>query len=154
VLVEIPAMVRLAGHSALRAHERQLRGVAAENVAAAASADLIAYLDTDMRFHLGLLNLCGNDRLSTLVASLRDQTRRAGLIHLLHDGTLLRTAQEHELLLDALLEGKPARVRELMDTHLSHINRDWGPIDAREDALCRRSGSRSGEATYCSPFTM
>ncbi|MFJ5956654.1 GntR family transcriptional regulator [Paenarthrobacter sp. NPDC092416] len=129
LLVEVPAMERLAGHPALRYREQELRAIVAENIAAAANSDLISYLDSDMRFHLSLLELCGNDRLSALVASLRDQTRRVGLIHLLDDGTLLRTAGEHEVLLESLLAGDGSRVHELTVSHLSHINRDWGPAD-------------------------
>jgi DNA-binding GntR family transcriptional regulator len=139
MLVEIPAMVRLAGHPALRNSEGSLREIASENIAAACDGDLVAYLDSDMRFHLGLLQLFGNDRLTTLTTSLRDQTRRAGLNDLVRSGTLLRTAQEHLFILDALLDNDSARVRDLMITHLSHIIRDWGPAD-----LGAREAHRSG----------
>src|SRR3954465_10695632 len=61
-LIEIPTTVGLAT-SADPAALEVLRPVAEEIVTSAASGDLIAYVEADLRFHLGLLALAGNAHL-------------------------------------------------------------------------------------------
>jgi DNA-binding GntR family transcriptional regulator len=67
-LIEIPTVVSLAATADPVALEA-LRPAARESVTAAATGDLIAHVEADMRFHLGLLALAGNDHLVEVVAT-------------------------------------------------------------------------------------
>jgi DNA-binding GntR family transcriptional regulator len=125
MLIEVPSMVRLAGNPRVQQQAAEFRSLAEQNVAAAEAGDLVAYLNTDLRFHLGLLDLLGNEKLTSFVEGLRDQTRQLGLKGLSRSEMLRATAQEHLLILDALVDGEPEKVEELMIAHLGHIVRDW-----------------------------
>lgn len=135
VLVEVPSMVRLAGDPQLKKQEAKFRALAEQNIAAAEEGDLVTYLNTDLRFHLGMLEILGNEKLTTLVEGLRDQTRQLGLKSYSRRESLRATAQEHLLILDALVDGRHDEVEKLMTAHLEHIVQDWEVPDATsEDA--------------------
>ncbi|MFJ5956663.1 GntR family transcriptional regulator [Paenarthrobacter sp. NPDC092416] len=132
MLIEVPSMVRLAGEPRLKQQAAKFRALAEQNIAAAEEGDLVAYLNTDLRFHLGMLEILGNEKLTTLVEGLRDQTRQLGLKSFSRQESLRATAQEHLLILDALLDGEAERVEELMTAHLDHIVQDWEASDSAE----------------------
>ncbi|MFJ5533985.1 GntR family transcriptional regulator [Streptomyces sp. NPDC093261] len=123
-LIEIPTTVELAG-SADRVSLEALRPAAREIVSAAAAGDLIAYVEADTRFHLGLLSLAGNAHLVEVVGDLRKRSRLYGLTALVEAGRLLASAQEHLELLDALLDGDEEAVRKVMTRHLGHVRGLW-----------------------------
>ncbi|MFD5568366.1 GntR family transcriptional regulator [Streptomyces cadmiisoli] len=123
-LVEIPTtagLARTADPVALRA----LRPVAQEIVTAAAAGDLIAYVEADTRFHLGLLALAGNAHLVEVVRDLRGRARLYGLTKLVEEGRLRASAEEHLELLDALLARDEDAVRAVMTRHLGHVRGLW-----------------------------
>lgn len=123
-LIEIPTVTGLAGTAdpgdleALRAHAESI-------VAAAKAADLIAYVEADRRFHLGLLALAGNAHLVEVVGDLRKRSRLYGLTALAERGLLEASAQEHLELLDALLSRDAAAVTAVMTRHLGHVRGEW-----------------------------
>ncbi|MFF4959970.1 GntR family transcriptional regulator [Streptomyces sp. NPDC001222] len=123
-LIEIPTTVELA-RSADRVSLEALRPAAREIVSAAAAGDLIAYVEADTRFHLGLLALAGNGHLVEVVGDLRKRSRLYGLTALVEAGRLLASAQEHLELLDALLDGDGEAVRKVMTRHLGHVRGLW-----------------------------
>jgi len=123
-LIEIPTTVSLAT-TADPVRLEQLRPVAQEIVTSAASGDLIAYVEADLRFHLGLLALAGNGHLVEVVRDLRRRSRLYGLTALAQQGRLQASAAEHLELLDALLAQDPAAVREVMTRHLGHVRGLW-----------------------------
>jgi DNA-binding GntR family transcriptional regulator len=123
-LIEIPATVRVA-RTATAAQLEPLRAHARDIVTAARQGDLIAYVDADRRFHLGLLALHGNRHLVDTVRDLRSRSRLYGLQALVSAGRLVESAEEHERLLDAMLAGDPARVEALISAHLGHVRRLW-----------------------------
>ncbi|WP_436843021.1 GntR family transcriptional regulator [Streptomyces collinus] len=127
-LVEIPTVVALA-RTADRVSLEALRPAAREIVAAAAAGDLIAYVEADTRFHLGLLALAGNAHLVEVVADLRGRSRLYGLTALVEAGRLLASAEEHLELLDALLERDEKAVGEVMTRHLGHVRSLWAARD-------------------------
>ncbi|MBC9724325.1 GntR family transcriptional regulator [Streptomyces sp. TRM68367] len=123
-LIEIPtttALTTTADPAALEA----LRPVAQDIVTAAATGDLIAYIEADLRFHLGLLTLAGNDHLVEVVRDLRRRSRLYGLATLAESGRLEASAKEHLELLDALLARDPEQVHEVMTRHLGHVRGLW-----------------------------
>ncbi|MGW2642297.1 GntR family transcriptional regulator [Streptomyces sp. NPDC001348] len=123
-LIEVPTVVALTG-TADRASLEALRPAAREIVTAAAAGDLIAYVEADTRFHLGLLALAGNSHLVAVVADLRARSRLYGLTALVEAGRLLASAEEHLELLDALLARDERAVREVMTRHLGHVRGLW-----------------------------
>ncbi|MEU5539601.1 GntR family transcriptional regulator [Streptomyces sp. NPDC020362] len=127
-LIEIPTVVDLAG-TADRVCLEALRPAAREIVTAAVAGDLIAYVEADTRFHLGLLALAGNAHLVEVVADLRGRSRLYGLTALVEAGRLLASAEEHLELLDALLERDGKAVQEIMTRHLGHVRGLWAARD-------------------------
>jgi DNA-binding GntR family transcriptional regulator len=123
-LIEIPTTVRLAA-TAGRDELEALRPYAEEIVHAAAGGDLIAYIEADLHFHLGLLALAGNGHLVHVVRDLRRRSRLYGLTALAEAGRLRASAEEHIELLDALLARDPEAVREIMTRHLGHVRGLW-----------------------------
>ncbi|MFF8996531.1 GntR family transcriptional regulator [Streptomyces achromogenes] len=123
-LIEIPTVVDLA-RTADRVSLEALRPAAREIVVAAAAGGLIAYVEADTRFHLGLLALAGNAHLVEVVADLRKRSRLYGLTALVQAGRLLASAEEHLELLDALLERDEQAVHAVMTRHLGHVRGLW-----------------------------
>lgn len=123
MLIEVPIVGSLAAGCSPNwdATFRGLRAVAAEIVAAAASGNLIAYVDADRRFHLELLGLSGNRRLVRLVGDLRAQSRLYGLDELARRGRLVQSAAEHDALLDLVAAGDVRGARALMRRHIRHV---------------------------------
>ncbi len=124
-LLEIPSMVRLAHCPDLVPRIREFAGVAGDIVAAAADGDVVAYLELDLAFHLGLLGVLGNDRLVAAVRTLRDQTRQLKLTALVGTDELERMAHSHVDIVEALASHDGPRVEQLMVDHLEHIRTDW-----------------------------
>ncbi|POX60925.1 GntR family transcriptional regulator [Streptomyces sp. Ru62] len=127
-LIEIPTVVGLA-RTADRVSLEALRPAAREIVTAAVAGDLIAYVEADTRFHLGLLALAGNAHLVEVVADLRKRSRLYGLTALVEAGRLLASAEEHLELLDALLERDEKAVHAIMTRHLGHVRGLWAATD-------------------------
>ncbi|MFF3482782.1 GntR family transcriptional regulator [Streptomyces sp. NPDC002701] len=123
-LIEIPTTVDLAT-SADPAALETLRPVAQEIVTAAAAGDLIAYVEADVRFHLGLLALAGNAHLVEVVGDLRKRSRLYGLHALVEAGRLQASAEEHLEILDALAARDEEAVRTVMTRHLGHVRGLW-----------------------------
>ncbi|CAM5416552.1 GntR family transcriptional regulator [Streptomyces chartreusis] len=123
-LIEIPTVVELA-RTADQVSLEALRPAAREIVQAAVSGDLIAYVEADTRFHLGLLALAGNVHLVEVVGDLRKRSRLYGLTALVEAGRLLSSAEEHLELLDALIARDEEAVQEVMTRHLGHVRGLW-----------------------------
>ncbi|MER7394049.1 GntR family transcriptional regulator [Streptomyces sp. NPDC000151] len=123
-LIEIPTTVGLASTADPDALEA-LRPIADEIVTAAAAGDLIAYVEADLRFHLGLLALAGNAHLVEVVSDLRRRSRLYGLTALVEEEKLQASAEEHVEILDALLSRDESAVLEVMTRHIGHIRGLW-----------------------------
>ncbi|MGI5459585.1 GntR family transcriptional regulator [Streptomyces sp. CA-249302] len=123
-LIEIPTTVGLAA-TADPADLKALRATAMECVTSAGKGDLIAYVEADLNFHLGLLALAGNEHLVEVVRDLRRRSRLYGLTALVESGRLEASAREHLELLDALLARDAEKTREVMTRHLGHVRGLW-----------------------------
>ncbi|PWI14921.1 GntR family transcriptional regulator [Streptomyces sp. Act143] len=130
-LIEIPTVVGLAG-TASPVQLEALRPAAREIVQAAAAGDLVAYVEADTRFHLGLLALAGNAHLVEVVRDLRARSRLYGLTALVEAGRLLASAEEHLELLDALIARDERAVHEVMTRHLGHVRGLWAARQPRD----------------------
>ncbi|MGW2216238.1 GntR family transcriptional regulator [Nonomuraea sp. NPDC001684] len=123
-LIEVPTVSRLADSARAEEFER-LRPIAEEIVSAADRADLLAYIDADLRFHLELLALAGNVHLVEVVRDLRNRARLYGLSQLAERGSLTDSAREHLAMLDALKSGDGKAVGNLMGEHIGHVRGIW-----------------------------
>ncbi len=124
LLLEVPTTVAVAE----RITDEQiahLAGLADAIEAAAERGDLIDYLDSDRRFHAGLIAVLGNPRLTDLVDRMRRQTRLFGLDDLVHSGRLGASAHEHHELLEALRSGDAEATRALIASHIRHTRGLW-----------------------------
>ncbi|MFD1930577.1 MULTISPECIES: GntR family transcriptional regulator [Nonomuraea] len=123
-LIEVPTIARLADASRAEEFER-LRPVAQQIVDAAERADLLAYIDADLRFHVELLALSGNAHLVEVVRDLRNRARLYGLSRLSERGMLPDSAREHLELLDALQAGDRQAAERIMGEHIHHVRDIW-----------------------------
>ena len=124
--LEVPAMKSLALRAELlRPHELRFHLLADQIVDAARVGNVADFLDLDRQFHLGLIELLENIRLTTVVGELRDQTRLFGLEQLKRDGSLVSSAEEHLHILDALTRGDESTTQELMASHIGHVVKEW-----------------------------
>jgi len=123
-MLEVPAMVELAERGE-RAPTARFRQLAEEITDAARAGDLVAFLDLDRKFHLGLLELLGNRRLVEMVGQLRDQARMRGLQQLADQGELAQSGEEHIAIVDAVAAGDGELTGELVRKHLTHSRGIW-----------------------------
>ena len=130
-MLEAPAMGILAGDTS-GLDLPALRELSGEIERAAAAGDLVSFLTLDKEFHLSLLYAVGNARLVQVVAQLRDQTRLTGLPRIRGTERLIRSAHEHDLLLDALEAADAAGAETLMSEHLNHVTGLWAGHDEEE----------------------
>jgi DNA-binding GntR family transcriptional regulator len=105
----------------------------------AASSDVSGNLAADRQFHLILIDVCGNRRLTQLVARLRDQTRLYNIHHLAQTGALIASAGEHRPLLNAIVAHDRRGAEALMRSHLRHITTDWSSDGDLSHALGERT---------------
>lgn len=127
LLIEVPTVARIAQRfepSWVGVVER-LRRVADEIVACAETGDLIGYVEADRRFHLGLLELAGNEQLVKVVGDLRARSRLYGLKELHASGALARSAAEHHTLLGLVAGGDADAAADLMRGHIGHVRGVW-----------------------------
>lgn len=126
ILLEVPSMVKLAAmKDEVKARQQEFSTIAANMVACAREGDIVGYLEMDRQFHLKLLQLLENEQLLSIVENLRDQTRQYGLKALSERGGLVKSAEEHQPILDAILSGDGTLTSTLMTNHLSHLVGDW-----------------------------
>jgi DNA-binding GntR family transcriptional regulator len=103
----------------------ELRPLARAIVAAAHAGDVVAHLQADRAFHAALLELAGNPVLTETVLRLRDRSRLFGLEELARSGQLVRTAAEHERLLDLVAAGDGDGAAAAMAQHIGHVRAEW-----------------------------
>ncbi len=97
------------------------------------SGDLTAYLETDRRFHLTLLEQFGNHRLVEIVDRFREQTRLYGLGKLVQSGNMVETNNEHRKIFQAVVDGDGVLAERLMKRHLGHTRGMWAGLPERSD---------------------
>jgi DNA-binding GntR family transcriptional regulator len=130
VLIEIPTVAAVAK---LVTPEQvdHLRHLAEQICAGAGAGDLVGFLENDRDFHLELLAIGGNELLVDTVSKLRVRTRLYGLPHLERDRRLMRSAEEHLDIVDALGRGDATAAEELMRKHIGHVRELWAAPDQR-----------------------
>ncbi|MFB9952959.1 GntR family transcriptional regulator [Rhizobium puerariae] len=126
ILLEIPSMAKLATMKEKVVERREeFSKIASDMVECAKKGDVVGYLEFDREFHMRLLGILENDHLTSIVGNLRDQARQYGLKTLSERGTLVKSAEEHQPILDALIGGDKKLTTKLMTEHLAHHVSDW-----------------------------
>jgi DNA-binding GntR family transcriptional regulator len=124
VMLEVCAVRKIA-EGRLLADAAGLRSLAAEAERNVLEGDWVAFLDNDRDLHIGILSHLGNERLIQIVRTLRDQGRLYGLEKVAGTERLLESTREHDLLLDAIENGRPDEAAAIMERHLSHARGIW-----------------------------
>ena len=124
LLLEVPVVVSLTGDRRVIAEQEELSRLARESVEAALVDDIARYLEVDRRFHLDLVGLVGNQKLTEYLERLLDEARPFDLAARWEEGHVLTLAQEHEAILDALVSGDAEAVENLMRDHVQHLGSD------------------------------
>lgn len=135
-LIEVPTVGAIAARcdDALRSKVEALRPLAQEIERQAEIPDLIAYLEADRQFHLGLLALSGNSHLVDVVGNLRARSRLYGLPQLAQQGRLGQSAREHQEILDLVLAGDQDGAASLMARHIRHVRGAWAGHEEPNDS--------------------
>ncbi|XBS71480.1 GntR family transcriptional regulator [Acerihabitans sp. KWT182] len=129
ILLEVPSMVKLARLSErVRPRKEEFAHIAADMVNFAKEGNIAGYLEMDHRFHLELLAILENEQLVAIVENLRAQSRQYGLKALRGSGGLVKSAEEHQPILDAIVAGDTELTSRLMTSHLNHFMSDWAGL--------------------------
>jgi DNA-binding GntR family transcriptional regulator len=84
---------------------------------AVATGDRDAWAKADEKFHLALLELCGNRRLTSIVMAMWDQAHRARMFTLKLRPLPVESTREHRAALEAILAGDAVKAREIYRAH-------------------------------------
>lgn len=143
LLLEVPTVRLLAERGVREADLAALRPLAEETVRTAEALDVVEHVVADLRFHLALLNLWGNDEITEAVRALRSRSRLAGLWSADNHEVMIESAREHVTLLDLLRRQDSAAANNLMEFHINRAGTLWNENTAspgrRHDAMHRIS---------------
>jgi DNA-binding GntR family transcriptional regulator len=126
VLLEVPSVAEIARAGLSSSQIEQLRSLAAATKRAADQGDLIEFLETDRKFHVGLIATLGNKPLADLVETLRDRVRLHGFKNGSTKAYIAQSAIEHFQLLDALSNKDEVNAVAVMRRHLERSRHVWG----------------------------
>lgn len=124
LMIEPVCMERLASAFPASA-PAPLRAGADRIVEGARTGDLVAYLEADTAFHVGLTEMLGNPVTVEIVSDLRSRARLLGLSAMAGTSRLVESANEHHQLLDLLEAGDGPGARTLMERHIGHSVGLW-----------------------------
>ncbi|PWC33062.1 GntR family transcriptional regulator [Azospirillum sp. TSO35-2] len=100
------------GHAALLALHRRCEEVIT-------NGDIDAYYDANRRFHEAIYAGSHNRHLEEMTRALRNRVSSYRRIQLKHPGRPRRSWQEHDLIVQAILQGDPDRARTLTKQHIA-----------------------------------
>lgn len=120
LLIEVPAVLRVAKQGVTEGQRIEIQRLADRTLAEALPDNMPAYLDADQAFHMGIVGLLNNGRLSAIVENLRDQSRVRGSYHLAERGLLRVSAEEHLPIVWALVNGDLPTLERLLIEHLDY----------------------------------
>lgn len=124
-IVEVGAVRLVSERKLLLDQAGELQELAGATEKYAAAGDWVRFLDSDRDFHMGIMACLGNERLSQVVGSLRDQSRLYGLDVAAGSESLVQSTHEHATMLLAIIAGKADEAADIMDRHLQHARGIW-----------------------------
>jgi DNA-binding GntR family transcriptional regulator len=125
LLLEVPTVQRVAGQPVAEVHLSNLRALAAATLECAEKRDVLGHLTADLHFHLQLLALWGNREIVETVRVLRSRARLYGLQSDDRHDVLIRSAHEHDEIVDRIVAQDAAGAADLMRAHISGISTRW-----------------------------
>jgi DNA-binding GntR family transcriptional regulator len=127
LLLEVPTMGAVAREMTdeIRARFKELRQLAEQLETAAATEDLVNYMQADTEFHTRFLALHGNEELVKTVRNLRGRSRLYGLEQLAQTGRLAQSTREHAEMIDLAIAGDQRGLEDLVRRHIGHVRTDW-----------------------------
>jgi DNA-binding GntR family transcriptional regulator len=125
VLLEVPSVAEIARAGLSPSQLDALKDLAVATKQAAGANDLIEFLETDRKFHVGLIATLGNKPLADLVETLRDRVRLHGIKSGSTGEYLAQSAREHFQLLEALSKQDEADAVAVMRRHLERSRHVW-----------------------------
>lgn len=126
MLLEVPAMVKVAQLRPAPTDGFDKARTIYERMASAAKArNLRKFIQADGEFHLHLIGLTGNRRLTSLLSDLRDHMHLPGLQRLAQSGGLDGSSQEHLKLLEALERGDAEAAADIARAHIKRTRAEW-----------------------------
>ena len=84
--------------------------------------DFLAFMEADRAFHTTFSELTNNQRFVTIVENIRDMIYVMGTQALAKEGRGEKVIAEHDRVLEAVRQGKPAQARTAMEDHLDQSN--------------------------------
>lgn len=118
MLIEVDAVRRVAEQGVDEQQAEDLRGACEAIIEVGESRDSVEYLEADQRFHVGLVSLLGNSRLTAIVENLRDQSRINGGYD--ESDLIDKSVLEHRAITEAVIAGDAELAQELMQRHLDY----------------------------------
>jgi DNA-binding GntR family transcriptional regulator len=126
LLLEVPSIAEIARAGLSASQMEPLRQLAMATKRAADAGNLIEFLETDRKFHVGLIATLGNKPLAELVETLRDRVRLHGFRNGSSGDYIAHSASEHFQLLDLLSKQDEAGAVAVMRHHLERSRCVWG----------------------------
>ena len=127
LLIEIPAVRRVADDGVSDQELAVLRHLAEVTKGPAQRGDVLEYINADMAFHLHLLGLAGNGQLVEVVRILRSRSRLHGLRDADCGRFMAENADEHAQLVSLVADGRTNDVDDLLRRHITRISAGWPP---------------------------
>jgi DNA-binding GntR family transcriptional regulator len=127
LLIEIPAVRRVADDGVSDHELAVLRRLAEATMGPARRGDVLEYINADMTFHLHLLGLAGNGQLVEVVRILRSRSRLHGLRDADCGRFMAENADEHAELVSLVADGRTNDVDDLLRRHITRISAGWPP---------------------------
>jgi len=126
MLLEVPAMMKVARLKPAPTDEFQKARTIHERMATAAKAkNLRKFIQADGEFHLHLISLTGNRRLTGLLSDLRDHMHLPGLVTFAESGGLIASSNEHLKLLESLERGDADAAGDIARAHIRRTRAEW-----------------------------
>ncbi|NWF71219.1 MAG: GntR family transcriptional regulator [Chloroflexi bacterium] len=114
-------IARQAAACQVEALREQLRVAVHDMHGAVAAHSPHDWLNADYKLHDTLFRMVGNKRAERIVLNLNDQWHRLRIGFAALEGRIERSAQEHQLFVDAILAGDAERAEKAMRDHLNQV---------------------------------
>ncbi|KPF78092.1 hypothetical protein IP88_04875 [alpha proteobacterium AAP81b] len=121
---------RMAAERATPGERDEIAAVLAAMETAIAARDHLGYADLNIRFHALLVSAAHNPTLEQIYQRLQTPTMRRQFRSLLETGAMLRSLEEHRVIIAAILAGDPLAAEAGMREHLQQS----GTLIARHEA--------------------
>ncbi|MDN6358770.1 GntR family transcriptional regulator [Yaniella sp.] len=118
--IEVDALRRIANRG-ITPEQAEYISTMSQNTVDLIDAPLVDYLEADQQYHLALVGLLGNKRWKKIVENLRDLSRVNGYYTFLEDSDhIAHSADEHQQITQAIINGEPELAAALMVKHLEY----------------------------------